>query len=583
MSLRRGFAITIVLGLGMGGSLYGSAARSSPAGCWLGTMGEGGERRRVVLELESGAAHAWSARFHRLSRNVSSDTVSATVSDMDLAFGNDQFHFKGRFSEDGASITGQIEREGKTSAVLLARPADDGATGRALVGDWGGSLLQNGVPVLRLVVKIRTAPCGQINATMDSPDQGATDLPVTSLQATADSLHLQMTYLGGAYGAAVDAAHTKLSGQWTQAGMVSQLDLSRGDSVVVRRRPQDPQKPYPYREEEVSYVSTAQGVKIAGTLTLPPGPGPFPAVLLLSGSGAQDRDEALMGHKPFLVIADHLTRKGIAVLRVDDRGVGGSTGRLFDADLEDNATDALAGVKFLLSRPDVAPKKVGLVGHSEGGWVAPIAAARSRDVAFIVMLAGPAVNGEELLYAQEAALSRARGVSESMIEASRRISQRMYGILKSEPDDSTAQRLLRAEITKAEAELASAQQNAVDSVVSRTWTNQATNQLQLLTTRWFRQLLVHDPAPELKKVRVPVLALYGERDLQVPPAQSALVLEKLLRGSKTKDYTVEVLPGLNHLFQHATSGQIDEYVRSEETFAPEALEKISTWIVERTR
>ena len=573
----------MAVGLGLSSFQGFTAARPSPAGCWLGTMGEGGERRRVLLELESDAAHAWSARFHRLSRNVSSDTVSATVSDTELAFGDEQVHFKGRFSADGASISGEIEREGKTSPVLLARPGNDDAAGSALVGDWGGSLVQNGVPVLRLVVKIRAAPCGQINATMDSPDQGATDLPVTGLQATADSLHLQMTYIGGAYAAAVDMAHTKLTGKWTQAGMVSQLDLSRGDSVAARRRPQEPQKPYPYREEEVSYESTAPGVKIAGTLTLPPGPGPFPAVLLLSGSGAQDRDEALMGHKPFLIIADHLTRKGIAVLRVDDRGVGGSTGRLFEADLQDNATDALAGVKFLLSRQDVVAKKVGLVGHSEGGWVAPIAAARSRDVAFIVMLAGPAVSGEELLYAQEAALSRARGVSESMIEASHRISQRMYGILKSEPDDSTAQRLLRAEITKAEAELASAQRNAVDSVVSRTWTNQATNQLQLLTTRWFRHLLVYDPAPDLKKVRVPVLALYGERDLQVPPAQSALLLEKLLRGGRTKDFTVEVLPGLNHLFQHATTGQIDEYTRNEETFAPEALEKISTWIVERTR
>src|SRR5262245_11229843 len=238
------------------GSLYSTtAARPSPAGCWLGTMGEGGEQRRVLLELESGGAHAWSARFHRLSRNVSSDTVSATVSDSDLAFGNEQFHFKGRFSTDGASISGEIEREGKTSPVLLARPADAGAAARALVGDWGGSLVQNGVPVLRLVVKLRAAPCGQINATMDSPDQRATDLPVTSLRTTPDSLLLQMTYVGGAYAAAVNAEHTKLTGKWTRAGMVSQLDLSRGDSVDTRRRPQEPEKPYPYREEEVSYES----------------------------------------------------------------------------------------------------------------------------------------------------------------------------------------------------------------------------------------------------------------------------------------------------------------------------------------
>ena len=558
-------------------------AQVAPEGCWSGTLGQGAEQRRVVLELWKSPEGAWGARLHRLTSKVGTDSMGATIAGNAVTFKNEKIAFMGTLSEDGKSLAGEVEREGKKYPVALAPVRGDDVAGQALVGNWAGSLEQNGVPVLRLVIKVSAAPCGQVLVTMDSPDQGASDLPVTSLGTASDSLHFEMKYVGGRYDGAIDPEHAKIAGTWAQGGLAFKLNLARTDSLPVLRRPQEPKKPYPYREEEVTYENVQQRVKFAGTLTLPQGPGPFPAVLLLTGSGAQDRDETLMGHKPFLVLADHLTRLGIAVLRVDDRGIGGSTGDLLAGDLEDFASDALAGVKYLRSRKEIASKKIGLIGHSEGALVAPMAATHTSDVAFIVLLAGPGVPLEELLLEQAAAIARASGASEPLIEAGRKASKSMYAILASEPVDSTAQRRIKADIASTAPTLAAARHTPADSAIVRAWETQVQGQMQMLTTRWFRHLLLHDPAPVLKKVRVPVLALFGAKDLQVPPAQNAPAVEAALRAGKNKDFTVEVLPELNHLFQHAKTGLVDEYARIEETLSPEALDRIGKWIGERTR
>lgn len=581
--MSRTIAWVVVIAGMLGACVAPTAVHASPEGCWSGSVGQGGDQRRIVLELWRNADDTWGARLHRLTSKIGTDSVSATWTGTTVAFENEQISFTGNISADGKSLSGDMAREGKKLPVALARVVDDDVAGRALVGNWAGSLEQDGIPVMRLVIKISAAPCGQVLVRMDSPDQGASDLPVTHLTTTPDSLHFEMSYVGGRYDAAINRERTKLAGTWSQSGLVFKLDLARTDSLPVQRRPQEPQEPYPYREEEVTYENPKQKVKIAGTLTLPEGPGPFPAVLLVSGSGAQNRDEALMGHKPFWVLADHLTRQGIAVLRVDDRGIGGSTGSLFAADLDDNTSDALAGVKFLRSRQEIAAKEIGLIGHSEGALVAPMAATRSSDVAFVVLLAGPSVRLEELLREQSAAIERARGASESLIEANAKVSKRLTDILASEAVDSTAQRRLEAEIARATPELQAVQRTAADSTIVRTWEAQAKGQLPVLTSRWFRHLLQHDPAPVLKKIRVPVLALFGGKDLQVPPAQNAPVMEKALQAGNNQDFAVEVLPGLNHLFQHAETGLVDEYARIEETMAPEVLERIARWIRERTR
>ena len=566
----------------------GAAADSSAAGCWLGQLGSGAEERRAILELEVGEDGTWRGRFHRLGREVDTDTLHAiAVTGPDVSFERPAekgtLRFQGKLSEDGVALSGEFTREQEKILLTMRRVADPDVAGRALLGNWLGDLQRNGVPMLKVVVRFAEAPCGQITAWMDSPDQGAKNLPMTSLAVGADSLHLEMRYIGGRYAAAVSTDAKKMTGKWMQAGAAMDLELARTDSIPVQRRPQEPVKPFPYLEEEVTYDNPDQGVKIAGTLTLPQSGGPFPAVLLLSGSGAQNRDETIMGHKPFLVIADHLTRQGVAVLRVDDRGVGGSTGDLFAATLQDNASDALAGVNYLKSRREIDATKIGLIGHSEGGWVAPIAATRSRDVAFIVLLAGPGVGGEDLLYAQEEAMALAKGASPEMNAVNRETAKRVYKILRTEKTDSTAARLVVETVRNAEPKLRAAAHSPADSALVRTWLAGIDEHSKLLTRPWFRYLLAYQPARVLKQLRVPVLALYGGHDLQVPPAQNVPAMQNALRAGRDRDFTVLELPGLNHLFQNAPTGVIEEYARIEETFAPSALELISNWILERTR
>lgn len=565
-----------------------AGADSSAAGCWLGQVGSGAEERRAVLELELGQDGAWHGLFHRLGSEVGTDTLHAVaVAGPDVFFERPDEkgtqRFQGKLSGNGDGLTGEFTRQQEKLPLTMQRISGPDAAGRALLGNWLGDLKRNGVPLLKLVVRLAEAPCGQVTAVMDSPDQSAKNLPMTSLAVGPDSLHLAMAYIGGKYAAAVSPDAKKLTGKWMQAGATMDLELARTDSIPVQRRPQEPVKPYPYLEEEVTYDNPDQGVKIAGTLTLPSSGGPFPAVLLISGSGAQNRDETIMGHKPFLVIADHLTRQGVAVLRVDDRGIGGSTGDLFAATLPDNASDVLSGVKYLKSRREIDAAKIGLIGHSEGGWVAPIAATRSRDVAFIILLAGPGVSGENLLYGQEEAMARAKGASPEMIALNRETAKRVYKIVKTQKADSTAERMVVQTLRSVQPKLLAAAHTPADSALARTWVDGIDQRTKLLTRPWFRYLLTYDPAPVLRQVRVPVLALYGGHDLQVPPAQNVPAMEHALRAGRDRDFTVLELPGLNHLFQNAPTGMIEEYPRIEETFAPSALDLIANWILERTR
>jgi pimeloyl-ACP methyl ester carboxylesterase len=301
---------------------------------------------------------------------------------------------------------------------------------------------------------------------------------------------------------------------------------------------------------------------------------------MLTGSGAQNRDETLMGHRPFLVLADHLTRRGIATLRVDDRGVGGSTGNVMTATIADNAGDALAGVAFLKAQAKVNPTGIGLLGHSEGGWVAPLAATRSTDVAFLVMLAGPAVTGEEIRHAQDSVMALLGGASLDYVAADRFVSQAIYDALKAEPNDSLALVRIREAADAAHRRLPPARQRLVDSAWAGVNAEQA---WRPLVTPWFRYLLTYDPRPALSRVRIPVLALFGEKDVQVPPAQSVPPMEAAFRAAGNGDATVRVFPGLNHLFQHAETGLVAEYGRIEETIAPEVLQAIGDWITARFR
>ncbi|HKE19072.1 MAG TPA: alpha/beta fold hydrolase [Kofleriaceae bacterium] len=301
-------------------------------------------------------------------------------------------------------------------------------------------------------------------------------------------------------------------------------------------------------------------MKLAGTLTLPRGDGRHPAVLLVSGSGVQDRDETLFGHKPFWVIADHLARHGIACLRVDDRGIGGSSGDPKTATTDDFVGDALAGVAFLATQPRIDPAHIGIIGHSEGGLIGPIAATRSKQVAFVVMLAGPGVSGAELVPRQLERLLKARGAAENEIAADVDKQRAIMKIVASPRDDATA----RKDVT------------AVLAGPSGKPAPELAPQLDRLLSPWYRNFARYDPRPTLARVKVPVLALDGELDVQVDADQNVDAIKKALAHNRKAE--VKRLPGLNHLFQHATTGAVDEYGTIAETIAPEVLDLITAWI-----
>jgi pimeloyl-ACP methyl ester carboxylesterase len=441
------------------------------------------------------------------------------------------------------------------------KPAAPAQSTADVQGTWLGTL-DAGAVKLRVAFDIRSTASG-LTATMDSLDQGAKGIPIATVSYTRPVLTLAVTAIGGTYRGDLAPDGETISGTWSQGGGSLPLLLKRVKQTELQppRRPQLPVKPYPYHEEDVVIENAAANVKLAGTLTVPQGPGPFPAVLLITGSGPQDRDESLMGHKPFLVLADHLTRQGIAVLRLDDRGVAKSTGNFAAATTADFSTDAEAGFLYLLSRTQIERQKVGLIGHSEGGLIAPMVAARNEKVAFIVLMAATGVPGDEVLVEQVRMLAAASGAPSDQVAAAAEREREILAILRNEADATTREQKVREKLAGALPEA------------------QLTPQLKMMESPWFRYFLQYDPKEALRRVKCPVLAIDGDKDTQVS-AQTNLpaIRDALLAGGNKQVETVD-FPALNHLFQTAKSGAPSEYGVIEETFSPVALNKISGWIL----
>lgn len=444
-----------------------------------------------------------------------------------------------------------------------------------IIGIWQGALKVPGGE-LKIVFKISKTEGGSLKATMDSPDQGAFDIPTSKVSFDNDSLQIEASSIGGLYCGKVNQDVLTINGQWQQSGMTFPLVLEKVEEAPTLNRPQKPQKPYPYIEEEVSYHNQSAGITLAGTLTLPDSVDKFPAVILITGSGAQDRNETIFAHRPFLVLADYLTRRGIAVLRVDDRGMGGSTGDFSKSTTKDFASDVLAGIAYLKTHQEIDSKKIGLIGHSEGGMIAPMVAAQSKDVAFIVLMAGTGLTGEEILYMQAALIAKADGASDSAIALDRSKQEKIFTVLKQEINDSIAVGKLRKIITDELNQMSEQEKQAPGPPE-----NYINAQIKQVTSPWFRFFLTYDPKPALMKVTCPVLAINGELDLQVPPKENLAAIEAALKAGGNSQVTTKILPKLNHLFQTAETGSPAEYVKIEETFSPVALKVIGDWIGER--
>jgi len=434
-----------------------------------------------------------------------------------------------------------------------------------LPGNWSGEMEVSGSK-LELVFKVQKSEDDKLSAILDVPAQGAYNLPVKNVEMINDSVFFHVEMIMGRYSGKM-ANDTTITGTWRQGDMDFQLSLTKTENTSELKRPQTPQPPFPYSSEEVEYLNPVSGLKLAGTLAIPENADNCPAVILITGSGAQDRDETIFGHKPFWVIADYLTRNGIAVLRVDDRGVGASEGNVNEATSEDFSFDVAAGLEFLKGRNEIDPAKIGLIGHSEGGLVAPMVASQTEDVAFIVLLAGPGVPGEELLYEQIKLINRAAGVSEEQLAQNLKIQKAIFEIVRTEKD--SAKRLDRLQRTFSNGMypmMQAEQKKAIDM------------QLQSVNNPWFRYFLSYDPRPALRRVKCPVLALNGEKDLQVPPKQNLPAVEKALNEVGNPNFKTMELENLNHLFQSCETGAISEYGQIEETISPEVLEIMTEWI-----
>ncbi|MDH7444636.1 alpha/beta hydrolase family protein [Aquimarina sp. 2201CG14-23] len=448
------------------------------------------------------------------------------------------------------------------------------AGAQEITGDWNGVLKASGAE-LPIEINIKKND-GNYTAVLKSPSQTNTEIPadVTSFEnqiLTIEVASKMVKYQG-------KLENNVIKGTFTQAGNDVFLNLTPGKAIVKtsKRRPQDPVKPYPYLSEDVIFINkNANNIKLAGTLTLPKSIEKPPVVILISGSGPQNRNEEFVNHRPFLVLSDYLTRQGIAVLRYDERGVGESEGEYNGGTSFDFSTDVEAAIEFLKKRKDIDVKKIGLIGHSEGGFIAPMVASRNTDVAFIVSLAGTGVIGKKVLLTQAKRMLEQLGASKEYIELDEKSRDIIFSVIQQESSKETI-------VTRSEEELKKYGE-ALSEEKQKLFRSLPLNQLISVFSEsvWMQYFIRTDPDQFLSKVTVPLLAINGSKDSQVLPKLNLKGFKEGLSKAGNKDVTIKELDGLNHLFQIAETGAGSEYENIEETFNTEAMKVVGDWIRKR--
>lgn len=450
-----------------------------------------------------------------------------------------------------------------TTTIILAILCAGSVAAQSLAGQWSGTLRFTQFDKLRFVLNITADQTGY-SATMDSPDQGAVGIPIGNISATDTTLEFSQPKINMSYSGVIDG--DTIRGTFTQMSNTIPLTLSRSSEPTIINRPQEPKPPYPYTCIEVSIPNTTDTtVTLSGTLTLPQGRRRFPIVVLVSGSGPQDRNEQLYGHKPFLVLADYLTRNGVGVLRYDDRGTAKSTGNFATATISDFASDARSAVEYLENNRSIGRHTIGIIGHSEGGIIAPMLAAEmGRRVGFVVMMAGVGMPGDKLILLQKQRIEEQLIKDPIAVGMSQMV---MGGAYKFITDgvipDSALPDTIRHYFS------GSVREPQLSAITSQ------------LTSRWYISFLRCKPADFLSSVKCPVLALNGSKDLQVPAPENLPLIDSLIRSNGNKSVTTREFEGLNHLFQHCESGMPTEYSTIEQTLAPEVLSTILEWIKAR--
>ncbi|MDD3003640.1 alpha/beta hydrolase [Flavobacterium sp.] len=442
------------------------------------------------------------------------------------------------------------------------------SVGQDISGSWTGILEIQGSE-LPLILNF-TSSNGGYKGTMDSPKQGAKEIPIDEVSFNNKQLTVKINAFAIEY-IGEWKSNTEILGTFKQGNFSAPMHLKKGSFEI--KKPQNPIEPYPYHTEKVEFKNTKENISLAGTLSLPKKEGKFPAVILISGSGQQNRDSEILGHKPFLVISDYLTRNGIAVLRYDDRGVGQSKGDPTHSTSADFANDAAGAIEYLRSRKEIDSKKIGVIGHSEGGMIAPMLSANDKNIAFIILLAGPGVSGDVLLLDQNYEVGKKQGLSENDLQEAKILNQKIYNIIKSEKDLAEMKKSLTAVLQTEMEKLPEAERPSKNEIEKS-----INEQVDGMTVPWLRYFISYDPHENLKKTKCPVLVLNGEKDIQVTAKLNTEAITKALHEGKNKNVQVQIFPNLNHLFQHCTACNVAEYSQIEETFSSEVLKTMSDWI-----
>jgi len=451
----------------------------------------------------------------------------------------------------------QIEAQNKTDIKTVA-------------GSWLGKMEVSSIS-LRIVFNLSVTEKDSVTATLDSPDQGAKDIKIGPVKIDNENIKISAPILLGEYAGTIKN-DTLIEGTWTQRGNTLPLNLTKLRKAFTINRPQEPKPPFTYTSEDVRFTNEKASIDLAGTLTVPQGEGSFPAVILITGSGSQNRNEELMGHKPFWVIADYLSRNGIAVLRYDDRGVGQSQGTPVNATSADFASDAEAAFLYLRTRKVINAKSIGLAGHSEGGLIAPMVSSANPEIAFVISLAGTGVPGEQILNRQNTDISLISGADKAEVKKAVSTNKKLFAVLKKETDNKIAEAKI-AEVYKKVLVKEKKSPEDIDKALK-----QLNASLNPVAYNWMRYFIITDPADFWKNVKCPVLALNGEKDLQVAADVNLPAIGKALKSGGNPKVKTMKLPELNHLFQHCKTGLPSEYGEIEETISPEVLKIMSDWI-----
>ncbi|MGI6718828.1 MAG: alpha/beta hydrolase family protein [Bacteroidales bacterium] len=439
-----------------------------------------------------------------------------------------------------------------------------------ITGKWNGILEIPGMQ-LRIIFNIEQND-DDYSAKLDSPDQGVEGIPCDETLFRENELTIKINSIGAEYKGVFK--NDTIKGVFNQMGVEIPLKLTRNEVIKAEiKRPQEPTPPFPYYSEDVVFTNNRDNVTLAGTLTLPSKNGKYPVAVMISGSGPQNRDEELLGHKPFLVIADYLTRNGIGVLRFDDRGTAESSGDFNSATTEDLSYDVEAAVNYLLTRNDINKNKIGLIGHSEGGIIAPMVAVRNKNVSYIVLMAGTGVPGYELILMQSYAINKASGYSDEELAKKEEINRKAIELIIHNKNADSLETILDdyfekvfSEDTSLTADQKEVQKNMI---------------ISQLTSPWMRYFINHDPSTVLEKVDIPVLAINGSKDLQVPAKENLSAIKSALNKRRNKNFKIVEIKGLNHLFQESETGLPAEYAIIEQTISPKALKVMLDWIKKR--